>query len=177
MNTMNVDLKALIAKLNITCRNSLEAAAGLCMSRTNYNVEIEHLLIKLIETPDSDVQKIMRHFEVNEARLVTDITRTLDRLKTGNTRTPALAPQLPALIQQAWLLASVEGGASKVRSGHLILALLADRDLARLALEISSEFNLVSVEASKKNFSEIIAGSVEEKDAVASANAASSDTA
>ena len=48
MNTMNVDLKALIAKLNSTCRNSLEAAAGLCMSRTNYNVEIEHLLIKLI---------------------------------------------------------------------------------------------------------------------------------
>ena len=161
---MNVDLKALIAKLNITCRNSLEAAAGLCMSRTNYNVEIEHLLIKLIETQDSDVQKIMRHFEVNEARLISDITRTLDRLKTGNTRTPALAPQLPALIQEAWLLASIEGGASKVRSGHLTLALLADRDLARLAFDISSEFNLISVEALKKNLAKITAGTVEDKE-------------
>ncbi|HEU5236685.1 MAG TPA: type VI secretion system ATPase TssH, partial [Pyrinomonadaceae bacterium] len=161
---MNVDLKALIAKLNITCRNSLEAAAGLCMSRTNYNVEIEHLLIKLIETQNSDVQKIMRHFEINETRLISDITRTLDRFKTGNTRTPALAPQLPALIQQAWLLASIEGGASKVRSGHLTLALLADRDLARLAFDISSEFNLISVEALKKNFAEIIAGTIEDKE-------------
>src|SRR5215211_2184993 len=177
MNTMNVDLKALIAKLNITCRNSLEAAAGLCMSRTNYNVEIEHLLIKLIETPDSDVQKIMRHFEVNEARLVTDITRTLNRFKTGNTRTPALAPQLPALIQQAWLLASIEGGASRVRSGHLILALLGDRDLARLAFDISSEFNVVSIEALQKNFAKIIAGNIEDKESSATGNQAAGNAA
>jgi type VI secretion system protein VasG len=174
---MNIDLKALIAKLNITCRNSLEAAAGLCMSRTNYNVEIEHLLIKLIETQDSDVQKIMRHFEVNEARLISDITRTLDRLKTGNTRTPALAPQLPALIQQAWLLASIEGGASKVRSAHLTLALLADRDLARLAFDISSEFNLISVEALKKNFAEIIAGTIEDKESSTTGNQPSGNAA
>src|SRR4030095_6700826 len=164
MNTMNLDLKALIAKLNIPCRISLEAAAGLCMSRTYYNVEIEHLLIKLIETQGSDVQKIIRHFEVNEARLISDITRTLDRFKTGNTRTPALAPQLPALIQQAWLLASIEGGASKVRSGHLTLALLADGDLARLAFDISSEFNLISAEALKKKFAEIMAGTIEDKE-------------
>src|SRR5215211_2742052 len=177
MNTMNVDLKALIAKLNITCRNSLEAAAGLCMSRTNYNVEIEHLLIKLIETPDSDVQKIMRHFEVNEARLVTDITRTLNRFKTGNTRTPALAPQLPALIQQAWLLASIEGGASRVRSGHLILALLGDRDLARLAFDISSEFNVVSIEALQKNFAKIIAGNIEDKESSATGNQSAGNAA
>src|SRR5215217_2223461 len=177
MNTMNVDLKALIAKLNITGRNSLEAAAGLSMSRTNYNVEIEHLLIKLIETQDSDVQKIMRHFEVNEPRLISDITRTLDRFKTGNTRTPALAPQLPALIQQAWLLASIDGGASKVRSGHLILALLRDRDLARLAFDISSEFNVVSIEALKKNFAEIIAGNIEDKESSATGNPAAGNTA
>src|SRR4029453_18015843 len=95
---------------------------------------------------------------------ISDITRTLDRFKTGNTRTPALAPQLPALIQQAWLLASIEGGASKVRSGHLTLALLADRDLARLAFDISSEFNLISPEALKKGFAEIIAGTIEDKE-------------
>jgi len=174
---MNIDLKALIAKLNITGRNALEGAAGLCLSRTNYNVEIEHLLIKLIETQDSDVEKIMRHFEINQGRLVADITRTLDRLKTGNTRTPALAPQVPALIREAWLLASVENGAAKVRSGHLLLALLADRDLSRIAFEVSSEFNLISVESLKKNFVEITAGSIEEKDALASAGQADNSQA
>src|SRR5215204_5640407 len=158
MKTMNVDLKALIAKLNVTCRNSLEAAAGLCLSRTNYNVEIEHLLIKLIEAHDSDFEAIIRHFELNEARLTADVTRSLDRLKTGNTRTPALAPQLPNLIREAWLLASIDDGASKLRSGHLFLALIADPDLARLAFEISKEFTAVSAESLKKKFAEITAG-------------------
>ena len=165
---MNIDLKALIAKLNDTCRNSLEAAAGLCLSRTNYNVEIEHLLVKIIESQDSDFERALRHFEVNQARLSTDITRALDRLKTGNARTPALAPQLPALIREAWLLASIEGGASKVRTGHLLFALLADSDLARLAGEISKEFKVISVEKLKKNFAEIVSGSIEDKESIAS---------
>ena len=163
---MNVDLKALIAKLNFPCRDSLEGAAGLCLTRTNYNVELEHFLLKLSESQESDLAHIVRHFEINPARLVADITRALDRLKTGNGRTPALAPQLPELIQQAWLIASIEDGAAKVRTGHLILALLTDRDLARLALEISKEFHLVSVESLKKNFAEIVAGSIEARESI-----------
>src|SRR5215813_1142838 len=165
---MNVDLKALIAKLNFTCRDSLEGAAGLCLTRTNYNVELEHFLLKLSESQESDLAHIVRHFEINPGRLVADITRALDRLKTGNGRTPALAPQLPELIQQAWLIASIEDGAAKVRTGHLILALLTDRDLARLVLEISKEFHLVSVESLKKNFAEIVAGSIEARESIGS---------
>jgi type VI secretion system protein VasG len=46
-----VNLKSLVGKLNDTCRSALEAAAGLCLSRTNYNVEIEHWLLKLLEKP------------------------------------------------------------------------------------------------------------------------------
>ena len=34
---MDVNLKSLVGKLNDTCRRSLEEAAGLCLSRTNYN--------------------------------------------------------------------------------------------------------------------------------------------
>ncbi len=50
-----VNLKSLIGKLNESGRRSLEAAAGLCLSRTNYNVEIEHWLLKIVETPNSDL--------------------------------------------------------------------------------------------------------------------------
>ena len=164
---MNTDLKALIAKLNDTCRNSLEAAAGLCLSRTNYNVEIEHLLMKLIEARDSDFERIVRHFEINEARLSADVTRALDRFKRGNARTPALAPQIPTLIQEAWLLASVDYGASNVRSGHLFLALLTNSELARLSYEVSKEFRTISIESLKKKFQEITTGSNEDKESSA----------
>ncbi|HJQ68331.1 MAG TPA: type VI secretion system ATPase TssH [Blastocatellia bacterium] len=162
---MNLNLKSLIATLNDTCRAALEAGAGLCLSRTNYDVDIEHLLIKLVEAEETDLVRIARHFEIDQARLTRDITHALDRLKTGNSRTPALSPRLPRLIQEAWLAASVEYGADKVRSGHLILSLLANDDSARLAREISKEFHRVSVESLRKNFADITAGSGESKEA------------
>src|ERR1044071_4753019 len=156
---MNVNLKNLIPRLNDPCRNALEAAAGLCLSRTNYDVDVEHYFIKLIEQSDTDIEKIFRHYKVSNERLTKDLTYALDRLKTGNARTPALSPRIPDLIQQAWLIASVEHGETKVRTGHLLLALLASEDLARLAREISREFSAISVEGLKENLASLSAGS------------------
>ena len=160
---MNVNLKSLIGRLNDTCRSALEGAAGLCLSRTNYDVEIEHYLIKLLEAHDTDLPRILNHFEVGMARLNRDLARALDRLKTGNTRTPALSPRLPLLVQEAWLLASVEFGAAKVRSGHLLMALLGNDDLGRLAVDISHEFARISPESLRSKFADITAGSAEER--------------
>src|SRR5262249_5845546 len=143
---MKVNLKALIGRLNDVCRGALEGAAGLCLSRTNYDVEVEHLLLKLLEATDTDLARILRQYEIDSSHLSKDITRALDRLKTGNARTPSLSPKIPQLVEDAWLLASVDFGATKVRSGHLVLALLANEDLARLAREVSKEFANISVE-------------------------------
>jgi type VI secretion system protein VasG len=172
---MNVNLKSLIATLNDTCRAALEAGAGLCLSRTNYDVDIEHILIKLVEAEETDLARVIRHFEIDQARLSRDITHALDRLKTGNSRTPALSPRLPRLIQDAWLMASVEYGAEHVRSGHLILSMLANDDFARLAREISKEFHRVSVESLRKDFADITAGSIESKDALTSGDRQNDD--
>jgi type VI secretion system protein VasG len=162
---MGVNLKSLIARLNTTCRATLEGAAGLCLSRTNYDVEPEHFLLKLMERADTDLAAIFRRYEINQSRITKDLTAALDKLKTGNARTPGLSPRLPQWIQEAWLLASVDYGASQVRSGHLLIALLATDDLARLAREISREFRSISVESLKKDFADITSGSAEARDA------------
>ena len=162
---MAVNLKSLISRLDNTCRAALEGAAGLCLARTNYDVEPEHLLLKLMEVSETDLASILRHYEIDHSRLTRDLTRALDRLKTGNARTPGLSPKLPQWIQEAWLLASVDYGAAQVRSGHLLLALLATDDLARLAREISREFGTISVESLKKDLVDITAGSAEAREA------------
>jgi len=164
---MNVNLKSLVGRLNDTCRGALEGAAGLCLSRTNYDVEIEHILAKLLEQDDTDLHKIARHYEVNIDRLSKDVTTSLDRLKTGNSRTPGLSDRLPRWFQDAWLLASVDFGAARVRSGHLILALLSNDGTARLARDISREFNHISVESLTQKLEEITADSAEARDAMA----------
>ncbi len=160
---MNVSLPSLIGKLDEQCRGALEAAAGLCLTRTNYDVDIEHLFLKLVELPDSDIAAVLRHYEVDSSRLTRDLMRALDHLKTGNARTPALSPRIPRLIEDAWLTASVDYGSSRVRSGHLITALLSNDDLARLARDLSTEFTAISAETLKRDLPKITAGTAEDK--------------
>jgi len=174
---MSANLKSLIGRLNDTCRNALEGAAGLCLSRTNYDVDVEHLLVKLGETPDTDFHRVLRRFEIDESRLAKDLVRSLDRLKTGNTRTPALSPRLPKLVEEAWLVGSIDFGASRVRSAHILLALLEKDEFARLAREISKEFAAISVETLRKEFDKIVSGSVEDRDAAALGETPAGDAA
>lgn len=160
---MDINLKSLIGKLNDTSRRALESAAGLCLSRSNYNVEIEHWLLKILELTDSDLARLLRYYEVDQSRLARDLTRSIDRLKTGNTRPPALSMKIVDLVREAWVLASVEFGAPAVRTGHLLLALVTDPDLARLSRESMPELARISADSLHREMRDIIAGSAEDE--------------
>src|SRR5580693_7891960 len=127
---MSVNLKGLIGKLNDTTRGALEAAAGLCLSRTHYDVEVEHFLIKLLDATGSDAIKIFHQFSVDTSRLQKELERSLDKLKSGNARTPAFSPSLLKLLTQAWMLGSLDFGADAIRTGYAVLALLQTEELA-----------------------------------------------
>ena len=159
---MAVNLRALIGKLNDTTRNALEAAAGLCVSRTHYDVEVEHYLMKLLDSSSTDLSAILKHFEVDKSRLSAELTRSLDKLKSGNARNPALSPTLRNMLAEAWTLGSIDYGAGQVRSGFTILALASDEDLSRMMREVSREFQKINADALKKDFQQIVANSEEE---------------
>jgi type VI secretion system protein VasG len=156
-----IDLKLLVGRLDEHCRRALEAAAGLTLSRTHYNVEIEHWLIKLTESADSGIAAILRHYDVDPGRLAADLNRSLDRMQTGNARPPALSPDIVELAKQAWLFASVEMGSPVLRSGHLLWALLADETLARRAREMTSQFARIAPDALKRDYANITGASAE----------------
>ena len=156
-----VDLKSLVGRLNDPCRRALEAAAGLTLSRTHYNVEIEHWLLRLIEPTDTDIAAILRHYEVDQSRLVVDLNRALDKMKTGNARNPTLSPEIVELVKQAWLLASIEHGLARLRTGHLIWALVADETLARRARDASGQLLKIPADALKRDFAAITDRSTE----------------
>src|ERR1700731_3579770 len=105
---MGVESGALIKTLNKTCLNGLQAAAGLCLSRTNSSVEVEHWLIKLVEVPNIDLTRIFRHFEVDASRLLRDLTQVVDGFRTGNQRTPSLSLKIDRLLRAAWVTASIQ---------------------------------------------------------------------
>jgi type VI secretion system protein VasG len=158
---MSVNLRGLIAKLNAPLRSAVEGAAGLCLSRTNYDVEIEHLLIKLLDATDTDLSVTLKHFGVNRTRFADDLARAVDRLKTGNGRTPSLSTSLVNALREGWVIGSVEYGAPRVRTGHVLLALLTVPELQRMAMDISKEFEKVPADVLKKDFATITASSTE----------------
>lgn len=158
---MTVNLKALVGKLNSSTRNALEAAAGLCMSRTHYDIEIEHFLMKLIDDSEGDFPQILRAFEIDRSRLTAELTRSLDRLKTGNARTPAFSPTLMKMLTDGWTIGSLDYGAKEVRSGFTTLALVTNDELVRLMGDISREFQKIQADALRKEFSAIVAHSTE----------------
>jgi type VI secretion system protein VasG len=152
-----VNLKELVGKLNDTCRRTLEAAAGLCLSRTNYNVEIEHWLLKLLETERTDFVAVLRHFGIDPSRLAADLTRVVDRFKSGNSRPPALSPNVVELARESWLVASIDFSERATRSGHVLCALLGDESLARVAASASREFEKISPEVLRRELPKITA--------------------
>jgi type VI secretion system protein VasG len=154
--------KFFFGKVNQITRDALEAAVGLCVSRTNYEVEVEHYLMKLLDETDSDIQHILRHFEVDKSRLAADLTRSLDRMKRGNGRGPAMSQMLVSMLTEAWLLGSVDYGAGQIRSAFTILALFSNDDLARVVRDVSKELQKVQPDALRQNLLQIVAGSHED---------------
>jgi len=150
-----VSLKSFVGKLNETTRRALEGAAGLCLSRTNYNVEIEHWFLKMLEAPNTDLAALFRYFEIDNSRVTRDLTRTIDGFKTGNSRTPSLSPNVMSLMRDAWVIASIEFGVTRIRSGHLLAAMLSEKGLVvRIA---SKEFEKINVDALHKDLQDICA--------------------
>jgi type VI secretion system protein VasG len=121
---VSVDIKSLLGRLNPYCTRSLEAAAGLCVSRTHYEVAVEHMLAKMLEDPQSDIPLILRHFDVDTGRVQKAVEQSLEEFKTGNAAKPVFSPILMEWFQEAWLLASVDLSENRLRSGALMLAFL-----------------------------------------------------
>ncbi|ROU09374.1 type VI secretion system ATPase TssH [Lysobacter enzymogenes] len=168
---MSINLKTLIGKLDDTCRRSAERAANLCMARGHYEVDIEHLLLALLEHPQCDVALIAQRSGLSLDGLRRDLETEIGRFKNGNSRTPVFSPHLPTLFEHAWLIASLDSQTTRIRSGHLLLALLTEPGLAQLALRGSAQFVRINRDELKHNFAKLTEGSSEAAEGVRFADA------
>jgi len=158
---ITIDLKSLVGKLNEPTRNALEGAAGLCLSRTHYNVEIEHWLLKLLEIPDSDLLALLDKYEIDYGKLTRDLNKELDIIKTGNTRAPALSPSIVDLAKNAWMLASIEYGHPQATSAHVLAALMLDDSLRRSTEASSGELKKIQPESLRVVVGSIVGSTAE----------------
>lgn len=174
---VQVDLQKLFDRLSPLSNRTLELAIATCVKRTNYNVELEHWILTLSDAGDSDFVRILESFEVDLSRLKADLTKSLDRLKTGNAKSPSLSPDVVELSTEAWTLATINYSAGQIRSGYLLIALLANDSLKRSALGASRQFEKINLEALRKNIVEMCVDTAEDREATNLVNAAAEPAA
>ena len=172
---MSTNLKTLIGKLNDTTRRAFERAASLTMARGNYEVDVEHVVLALLEQPRSDLALLCRRFDVSTGALQGDLEREIGRFMDGNSRTPVFSPHLATLLEHAWLIASLDAQRSRIRSAHLLLALLTEPGLAQLAHRDSKLFARMKVDDLKHRLAEVTQGSEESTDSTAAVDASVED--
>ena len=128
---ITVDIKSLLNRMNAYCTHALEGAAGACVSRTHYEVTVEHYLSRLLEEPQSDIPLLLRQIGVDAHALKWSVDEGIEALRTGNSGKPVFSPLLVEWLEEAWLVSSIDFQEQQIRSGALLSALV-DR-LYRLA--------------------------------------------
>jgi type VI secretion system protein VasG len=153
---------SLFGKLNPTMFKAAEGAVTFCKLRGNPNVELAHWLFQIVNLPDSDLHRILRHFEVDAARLVADLQATLERLPRGASAIEDFSEHVPYAVKEGWMYATLLFGESQVRSGYLLVGLLKNDRLRDVLVRISREFTKVKAEALTDDFARIVRGSPED---------------
>src|SRR5436190_9229938 len=151
----------LFGKLNPLAYKAIESATVFCKMRGNPNVEVVHWLHQLLQSQETDVQRILKHFQIDASRLAADLIATLDKLPRGATSISDFSPDIPAVVERAWVYGSLMFGELQVRTGHLIVGFLSS-ELKHKFLSISREFTKFKLEELTDNFSKITGGSPEE---------------
>ena len=158
---VQIDLKSLLGKLNAYTKRSLETAAGLCVSRGNNEVTVDHVLLVFLDDQNRDIQAILRHYEIEVSAVKKLVQRAVEDLRAGHSGRPVFSSNLVDWLTNAWLIGSIEMGFGQIRSGTLLLALLGDQQrlLASPYYDLLRKIGPADV---KTKFADIIAESQEE---------------
>jgi type VI secretion system protein VasG len=152
----------LFGKLNPLGYKSIESATIFCKMRGNPYVEVVHWIHQLLQQPDSDLLRIIKHFNLDSSRVAAEIVATLDRLPRGATTVSDFSPHIETALQQAYLYATLLFGEPQVRTGHLVVAFLRTDSLRNVFVGLSREFAKIKGEQLTDEFAKIVAGSPED---------------
>src|SRR6476620_9328235 len=151
----------LFGKLNPIAYKAIESATVFCKMRGNPYVESTHWLHQLLQSQDTDVHRIIKHFQLDPSRVDSDLIASLDKLPRGATSISDFSSDITDVVERAWVYGSLMFGEFQVRTGHVIVGFL-NSELRHKFLAVSREFSKIKLEDLTDNFAKITAGSPED---------------
>ena len=153
---------ALFGKLNPLLYKAIEGATVFCKLRGNPYVELVHWLHQILSTNDSDVHRIVRHFDIDASKLASDLTRALDKLPRGATAISDLSEHIENAVERAWVYGTLKYQDTQVRSAYIMVGLVKTMGLRNILYGISKEFEKLGIDALSEKLPDIVKGSPEE---------------
>ena len=153
---------ALFGKLNRLAYQAIESATVFCKLRGNPYVELVHWLHQILQGQDSDIHRIIQHYQLDPGRIAADMTRALDALPRGASAISDLSEHMDDATERAWVYGSLQFSSSQIRTGYLILGMLRTKNLKAILTGISGEFGRISPDDLAQNFVKIVSGSPED---------------
>ncbi|CAN7224716.1 type VI secretion system ATPase TssH [Variovorax sp. LjRoot290] len=154
---------ALFGKLNSLAYKAIEGATVFCKMRGNPYVELEHWFAQLLQSQDSDLHRVIQHYQLDISVIAKDMTAALDRLPRGATAISDFSPHIENAIERAWTYATLQFGEAQVRTGYLLVGMLKTPSLRNPLLGLSKQFDKVKVEDLADNFAKVCDASPESK--------------
>ncbi len=153
---------ALFGKLNKLGYQAVESATVFCKMRGNPYVELVHWMHQLLAGQDSDLHRIIAHYDLDTGKIAAEMTRNLDGLPRGASTISDLSDHLMDAMERGWVWGSLLYSANQVRSGHLLLGILKTPALRNILMSISPELSKIGADDLADNFMDATDGSPEE---------------
>ena len=144
---------------------ALESASQFARTRGDSYIELHHWLNQILMLPNSDLHRAIRAFGIDHARLAADFAKAFERIRGGGSAMLDFSRHIDLAIERGWIIASLQFGSARIRSGHLLIGLLEEEDLTRALFALSEQFRRLSAETLKRDFAAIVGGSPEGKGA------------
>jgi type VI secretion system protein VasG len=152
---------ALFGKLNPIAYKAIEGATVFCKMRGNPYVELVHWLVQIVQNNTTDLDAILRHYQIDAAALAKDMTAALDRLPRGSTAISDFSEHIENGIERGWVYGTLMFGQTQVRTGYLMLGLLKTNSLRNALLSISRQFERIKADDLAENFAKVCGASAE----------------
>ena len=162
---------ALFGKLNPLAYKAIEGATVFCKLRGNPYVELQHWLLQILQTQDSDLHRIVKHYGLDA--LVAGGRPARPR-STGCRAAPRRSPTCRSFVENAvergWVYGSLmfgdHAGAHRLPGGrHAEDAVPAQR----AAVDLASSSSRIKVDDLADNFAAMLRGSPEARSEPAAA--------
>ena len=167
---------ASFGKLNALAYKAIEGATVFCKLRGNSFVELQHWLVQILNAPDSDLHRIVRHYGLDTAALAADLTTALDRLPRGSSSVSDISQFIDTAVERGWVYATLMFGERQVRTGHLVVGMLKTPSLRGALLGVSRQFDKINLDDLCNKFATLLAGSPEQGAAASESGAAPGET-